>query len=257
MIHSISIRDKNTAPLSHVRGGFRFKKIKFKPGVNVLVGKNGSGKSTVLNLLRMYTFCDGDFESVMQPNKLLDGKKGSFYNITKCLLKDAFYGGVDVVADYSIKTFNLCEGDAYISSDEYSRDRLFARMERNAKSAGEERVFFFDMMCGKMFGDKLGFQINLNYCPSDAREAAKAYYDRNHKAGKPMPTIIMDEPDRNLDVYNAGMICEILGDGQRDDTQVIASLHNIGVISRLMKCGKVNFIELTDGYLDDVAKFMA
>ena len=39
------------------------KGIEFKDGLNILVGKNGSGKSTILNIIRYFTFCKGGFNS--------------------------------------------------------------------------------------------------------------------------------------------------------------------------------------------------
>lgn len=259
MIESLKVTDNKSAPflyLSELPTFKNKKQYKFKKGVNVIIGPNGCGKTTLLNLLRVYTFCDKELESTMSLCNLLESKKGSFHRLTRSLLNEVFLGGIDVVADYSIKTFNLCEGDDYLSSDEYSKERLFARMERNVKSAGEERIFFFDMMCGKMFNEKIGFRINYDYCSEDARELAKAYYDRNHKAGEVRPTILMDEPDRNLDVHNLKMLSDILGKDQREDTQVIAVIHNPALIYKLSKVGNVNFIEMKAGYLNEILNFV-
>lgn len=260
MIRSLKITDNTNAPLHHLpklkpfANGAEFT---FRKGVNVIIGKNGSGKSTMMNLLRIYTFCDCELESTMRRAKLIDGISGSFDKLTRGVFDTKFLGGVDVVADYGLKTFNLCTREEYSSNEQFSGARLYARMESGSKSAGEKRLLFFDMMCGKMFDGKIGFTINLDFCPEDAREAAKEYYERNQKnADEVMPTILMDEPDQNLDVVNGKHLYGILGKKQREDTQVICSLHNPALIYKLSKLANVNFIELTEGYLDKVIKFV-
>ena len=51
-------------------GGYEFdlpalngKTIEFKPGMNVIVGRNGCGKTSLLNVIRKLTMCDGTFSS--------------------------------------------------------------------------------------------------------------------------------------------------------------------------------------------------
>ena len=58
-------------------------------------------------------------------------------------------------------------------------------------------------------------------------------------------TILMDEPDRNLDIDNIMDLYNVLS-FHKPQTQIIAVIHNPAL----------NFIEMTKGYLKKVVSFM-
>ena len=70
---------------------------------------------------------------------------------------------------------------------------------------------------------------------------------------EPVFTVLMDEPDRNLDIDNVQQIFEILSN-QKENGQMIVSIHNPLLIYSLSKLENVNIIELTKGYKDNVVK---
>ena len=67
-------------------------------------------------------------------------------------------------------------------------------------------------------------------------------------------TFLLDEPDRNLDITNIDSVYEILSH-RKEMTQLITVIHNPVLIYKLSEVkgkNKINFIELTDGYLNDI-----
>lgn len=69
-------------------------------------------------------------------------------------------------------------------------------------------------------------------------------------------TVLMDEPDRNLDIDNIMQIYNVLS-FHKPQTQIIAIIHNPALIYKLSKLDCVNFIEMTEGYLKDVVNFIS
>lgn len=68
-------------------------------------------------------------------------------------------------------------------------------------------------------------------------------------------TILMDEPDRNLDIDNIMDLYNVLS-FHKPQTQIIAVIYNPALIYKLSKLDHVNFIEMTKGYLKKVVSFM-
>lgn len=68
-------------------------------------------------------------------------------------------------------------------------------------------------------------------------------------------TVLMDEPDRNLDIDNIMQIYNVLS-FHKPQTQIIAIIHNPALIYKLSKLDCVNFIEMTEGYLSKTCTFV-
>ena len=65
----------------------------------------------------------------------------------------------------------------------------------------------------------------------------------------------MDEPDKNLDLENSKQVYGILSH-RKEQTQIIAVIHNPVLIYKLSKLGGINFIEMEPGYVDEITKFV-
>ena len=61
MITKVVINNNGDTPIEYLSGLGAFrngKTYEFKPGVNIIVGKNGCGKTTLMNLIRKYLLVD-------------------------------------------------------------------------------------------------------------------------------------------------------------------------------------------------------
>lgn len=89
---------------------------------------------------------------------------------------------------------------------------------------------------------------------SDLNSELDIYFkDHTIKAESPIITMLMDEPDRNLDLNNIKQLLNIFS-YKKDDTQIIATIHNPLLIYKLKD--KVNIIDLTENYLNEIINFI-
>lgn len=233
----------------------------FKPGVNVIVGKNGSGKSTLLNIISMYALCEKSMCSEI-PIEALDFPP-IFDDDDKVL------DGIDISSDYAGKVFRL------LPSTEMNRDivlknisnfDLYANNIR--RSYGEKVVLSLESLFNLMFGQKdytfpiqdlVEYKKKSNAFWIKRIDNLLKYYKRNRITLAESSfeyTVLMDEPDRNLDIDNIMQIYNVLS-FHKPQTQIIAIIHNPALIYKLSKLDCVNFIEMTEGYLKDVVNFIS
>jgi len=245
MVERVVIRDNRNAPLRYLSDLDAFKngtEYKFKPGVNVIVGENGSGKTTLLKLIERYLLVDKTECGL--------GMYGSVMSDLKGLNKDV-PDGVDVYADYDKNTFRLCHKAEKDNDDIMSSFSAFgeAYMQKHS-STGEGVNIALNSLFKSMFSKDA--KLKFDYNKVAEREKSYGEYIKNHRVQDHDEwTIIMDEPDRNLDIENIDKIKGILS-FHKQNTQVIAVVHNPLLIYALSKKKNINFIELTSGYIDRV-----
>ena len=70
-------------------------------------------------------------------------------------------------------------------------------------------------------------------------------------------TLLLDEPDRNLDIQNINQVMSVLT-FHKEQTQVIAVVHNPLIIYSLSQKSEspINWIELTPGYVEKVRRIV-
>ena len=198
MIEKVLIRDNKNAPLHYLSDLDAFKngaEYDFKPGVNVIVGENGSGKTTLLKLIERYLLVDktecslGMYGSVMRD---LIGLKG------------AVPDGVGVYADYDKNTFRLChkaeKNDDDINSSFSAFGENYMQMH---SSTGEGTNIAINSLFKRMFSKEA--KLKFDYDKVAEKEKSYGDYIKSHRVKEHDEwTIIMDEPDRNLDIENIG-----------------------------------------------------
>lgn len=283
MIKSIEFSSKaKTNPFGYetTLPALKGKKFEFKPGLNVIVGTNGCGKTSLLNVIRYLTFCNGSFSS--------DISRGhSEWQMHRShVFERGYWRDVVLKADYKMAVWNLRKNGDFESHDFSSSVENF-QQRMSKKSDGQNIKQAFSMMMGYMFYgyedpfkkdiekgkesrsfkkrcldplDKMCNRTEKNdkNAKSDCWHVMRKYYEDNRVEEKGI-TILMDEPDKGLDIDNVKDLLEFITKdhvNNRDKGgQIICVLHNIGMIHKLKSVEGVNFIELSDGYVDKVERF--
>ena len=265
MITKVIINDNTQTPLSHLHKLDAFKNGKeydFKPGINIIIGRNGCGKSTLMNLIALYTLCYKKNVTKLPDDTI------EMLNYFEDFGDDdeKFKDGVDVMSDYCGVVYNyITQGDVTKGNALSSVENLSLYMNNSVASTGESMINSLGHLLDLLFKNKdVQFPIEkikskIEYCNDLWQERFKnmlAYYKRNqvktHEEDFEF-TLLLDEPDRNLDIVNIDNIYPVLS-YRRKKTQVIAVIHNPVLIYKLSKLDYINFIELTDNYLEDIKK---
>lgn len=257
MVTKVVIKNNKRTPIRYLSELENFKNRKvfnFKTGVNVIVGENGCGKTTLLNLIKSYMLVDyiecgkGDFNCNI--NRLSD-KFGATIDDNDKLLD-----GADVYADYEKNTFRLCHNGERKGEDVMKNFNTFReKITQNTSSTGECVLVAINSLFGYMFSRR----ANLYFDYSQFEKIYPQYFDYVKKHTVKCAdeyTILMDEPDRNLSIDNISQIKSILS-FHKEQTQIIAVIHNPLLICALSKNKSVNFIEMTKGYVDRVNRLVA
>ena len=253
MVYKVIIKDNKKSPIRYLSDLDNFQNSKefiFKPGVNVIVGENGCGKTTLINLIRRYLmvdymYCDkGEYRCNI--NRLYE----SALNDKRNLLD-----GVDVYADYQRNTFRLSHAGEKEQSQELKTFEDFGTLfTQKHSSTGESVLVAINSLFNHMFSKK----AQLTYDYSQFKESDPLYWEyvKSHQQEDSDEwTVLMDEPDRNLDIENIDTIKNILS-FHKPHTQMIAVVHNPLLICSLSKKKSINIIEMTEGYVDKVKKLI-
>lgn len=221
--------------------------IRLFDGFDHVLKENGCGKTTLLNLIRSYLCVDytecsrGDYNHNI--NKLF-----------KSYTDEKMLDGVDVYADYTKNTFRLShKGEKERKQALHTFEDFGTFYEQIHSSTGEGVLVSLNYLFNYIFGKKA--KLTFDYC-DQFKEVYPMYVDYVEKHRVECAdewTILMDEPDRNLSLENVSQIKGILS-YHKPHTQIIAVVHNPLIIYALTKEGGVNFIEMSEGYIEKVKK---
>lgn len=246
MIEKLLITDNSNSPISYIRNLDNFKngtEYKFKPGINIIVGENGCGKSTLLKLLKAYLLVDS-----------VECGKGSYNNNINRLFNgnNSLKDGVEVFADYTKNTFRLCHVEEKGEEETLKTFESFGTYATQVRSStGEGVLISISSLFSYIFSDKVSLNFDYSSQFMDNYKEYVEYTDKHRISCEDEWTILMDEPDRNLSINNINDIKDILN-YHKENTQIIAVIHNPLLIYALSKNNEINFIELTSGYIDKI-----
>lgn len=247
MVYKIVIKDNTKSPIKYLPNLDTFKngtEYTFKPGVNIIVGENGCGKTTLMNLIKKYLLVD-----------YTECDKGAYRNNINSLYdnmfeKDKLLDGVEVYADYHKNTFRLSHAGEKDRQQALETFEDFGTMfTQRHSSTGESVLVAINSLFNYMFSKK----VKLTFDYNQFKESDPLYleYINKHRIEGDEFTILMDEPDRNLDIENINQIKSILS-YHKEHTQMIAVVHNPLLIYTLSKNKDINFIEMTEGYIHKI-----
>ena len=260
MIKSVIIDDNKNLPLKYsyklesLKNGTRFD---FTNGANIIIGKNGSGKTTLLQNIASYLLCNHNYYSQL-PNFAVFGealKLNDLFNDNE--LKD----GMKIKCDYGGVAYNYIPCNSQPNSADINILSNF--IECGNKSAGEIIKYEIYSLFELAFNNKnIQFPIkeliskrdSSNNLWRDRFNSLLRYYKENIVDITPEDfsyTFLIDEPDKNLDISNIDELYKVLS-YQKEMTQLICVIHNPILIYKLSKLDYINFIELTDGYLEEI-----
>lgn len=253
MIKELTIRDntKLSRPYaSNLKAFQNGKTYKFEKGVNIIIGKNGTGKSTLIKLMADMMLC----------NRRRISEIPNFFLLDKPFGRDGeLLDGADIKSDYSGVVYNL------LSSNEMENDDIVGRAENAAlyieettSSTGEKQNLLLGNLFNTAFKNKnIQFPIEELKKMANGKESVVKlldYYKRNQINVTKEDfeyTFLLDEPDRNLDITNINSLYDILS-FHKEYTQLICVIHNPVLIFKLSGLGHINWIELSENYLDEI-----
>lgn len=249
MITKVEIKDNKKTPLNYLDKVFKNDTVfEFKKGANIVVGENGTGKSTLMKLIKKYMLIDVSLQSVRNNVCKLINNENSGIN-----------DGVDVYGDYELTVFNMLHQSDFVDDNQKMQNNITfsSTYSQSHSSTGEGCLISIQSLFKHMFSDKAVLKFP-EFDKKDKWDGDYAKYVESHKVQcfesfRPIYTVLMDEPDRNLSLQNINSLFGVLAH-PREDTQLICVIHNPLLLYRLYKkCkSKINFIELTNGYMDNI-----
>lgn len=265
MLRSVVVNDNKNSCYNYLYKlrAFRNGRIfKFKPGINIIIGENGSGKSTLLNIISQFLFCNNTTSSYL-PDVLHFPELFKSYDSTDLL------DGVAVHHDYKTKAFRLKLSDELSENDIQDFQENFSlSLQTRGNSVGEKTYKSISHLFYEIFKNTkdYGFLIKeIKGMTTIANDFWKkrlnnllAYYSKNKikiSNSDLEYTILMDEPDRNLDIDKIEELYKTIS-YRKEKSQLIVVIHNPILIYKLSKLDYVNFIEMKRGYLQKVKDFI-
>jgi energy-coupling factor transporter ATP-binding protein EcfA2 len=206
VIYKLEILDPTKTPvpwLARVEALAKPHAFEFKPGLNVLWGRNGSGKTSLTRVLARLFHCEQGNRSIVTQESLRELAGGK-------ILDD----GVDVKAGLSVRHDGQCVrhfdpshavglmGGMAAFDWDFGAEGLTNAMFKG--SAGQTTMFRFDRLINEIVAGVVPevewkfSRANRSGVWAPRAKLAEHFLKGNAKEGQ--PTIILDEPERSFDL---------------------------------------------------------
>jgi ATPase subunit of ABC transporter with duplicated ATPase domains len=236
------------------------KRVEFTEGLNIVIGENGCGKSSLLNVIRALTLTGG-----LRLDVSMWDQVGVFFPKEKDFLSqdyDVVQDGVTIVNDYDAPVMPMDKLESRRSFDgSYECVEDFAQHFDEAKmSKGQKMLNTIRASIRRANRYMESYSLAglfpsgpMNSTFREGVDKVREHVESITCGDLPKRGVfLMDEPDEGLDIRNLAVLKNFLLEAGKT-VQVIAVIHNPLLIRTL--ADKANVIELTEGYLEDVKNF--
>lgn len=249
MIHRLSIKDPTKTPVKWLAQVAAFKKPRtfvFTPGLNVLWGRNGAGKTSLTKLLARVFHCEQSGAPVVTEESL------------RILAGDSFNNELDVEAGLELEhdgqgvrhfdpghAAGLIRNGAAFDWD-FGGEGIQNLMFRG--SAGQTTMFRSDQLTQEIVAavvPEVAWKLRragLNDLWAARFDLATKLLKKNGKKGP--STVLLDEPERSYDLNMQSGMWRMMR-AYADEVQFIVASHSLFALG----IPEANYIELSPGYL--------
>lgn len=252
MIHSVEVIDPECTPAEWwpkvpsplMVKGYTFK---FKPGINILWGPNGSGKSTVIKSLARSFHCEESGFSVITEESIQTLFSGNTPKDKSRLDGLTLKHDGQAVRYYDpAMTVGLIGGMAAFDYNFMEDGVMNATMKA---SSGQTGLLRFKKILDSVRNGDPGKVVqkvsaSTNGVWGKRLDIAKSMFVANAEKGG--PTVLLDEPDRSLDIPNQRFLWALLRHHSPTTQFIIASHGMFGI-----DIPGAHYIEMIPGYLAD------
>lgn len=248
MIYKLDIKDPAKTPikwLPKVTALAQPRTFEFTPGLNVLWGANGVGKSTVIKLLARVFHCEQSGQPVMTSTSIGE-------------LADQDLSGAEVQHDgQGVRCFDPGNAVGLIAGS-FDYDFTVAGLHNTMfkGSAGQTTLFRFDQLIDEIAAGAVPTlerrikRTSVNDVWQARLDAADRFLAATGAMGP--QTVLLDEPDRSLDLAAQHAIWRFLR-VYAGDVQFIVASHAVFALN----LPEANYIELVPGTLAPAQRAIA